>query len=95
MRRKMLLNQRDLALLGNIGALALSAFAYFSLHYQRQHELPGLPPPSKLDPVAFAWERCNPRAAFPRTLKGAPSQLAMLQASVPQSRPSAALRKAA
>jgi hypothetical protein len=95
MRQKILLDQRDLALLGHIGALVLSACACFSLHRHTQYEVAALPPPSKLDPIAFAWARCNPGAPFPKALKGAPSPLAMTQASASLARESAGVRKAA
>jgi hypothetical protein len=77
MRQKILLKQRDLALLGHIGALALVAFGYFSLHHHTRYEVLALHPPSKLDPIAFAWARCNPGAPLPKALKDAPSLLAM------------------
>ena len=95
MRQKILCNQRDLALLGHIGALALSALAYFRHHRHTQYELPALHPPSKRDPIAFAWARCNPGAPFPKALNGAPSPLAMSLAFASQVRSSVAVRKAA
>ena len=95
MLQEILYNQRDLALLGHIGALALSALAYRRLHRHTQYEVPALHPPSKLDPIAFAWARCNPGAPFPKALKGAPSPLAMSLVSAPQARSSVGVRKAA
>jgi hypothetical protein len=91
MLQEILYNQRDLALLGHIGALALSALAYRRLHRHTQYEVPGLHPPSQLDPIAFAWAR----APFPKTLKGAPSPLAMSLASAPHARSSVGVKKAA
>jgi hypothetical protein len=95
MLQEILYNQRDLALLGHIGALALSALAYRRLHRHTQYEVPGLHPPSQLDPIAFAWAHCNPGAPFPKALKGAPSPLAMSLASAPHARSSVGVKKAA
>jgi hypothetical protein len=95
MRQKIFRRQRDLALLGRIGALALSAFAYLSRHRHTQSEVPTLRPPSELDPIAFAWAHCNPRAPLPKALKGASSPLAVSLASVSQVRSSVGVRKAA
>jgi len=92
MLQEILCNQRDLTLLGNIGALALSALAYRRLH---RHEVPGVHPPSQLDPIAFAWAHCNPDAPFPKALKGAPSALAISLASAPHARSSVGVNKAA
>lgn len=88
-------HQRDLALLGHIGTLALSALAYRMLHRHRQYEVPGLRPPSQLDPIALAWARCNPDAPFPKALKGAPSALAMSLANAPHARSSVGVKKSA
>jgi hypothetical protein len=95
MRQKIFCDHRDLALLGHIGALALSALAYRRLHRHTQYEAPALHPPSKLDPIAIAWAGCNPGAPLPKALKGAPSPLAMSLASAPQARSSVGVRKAA
>lgn len=95
MLQQILCNQRELALLGHIGAVALSALAYRRLRRHTQYEAPGLHPPSQLDPIAFAWARCNPGALFPQALKGAPSALAMMLASAPQPRSSVGVKKAA
>jgi hypothetical protein len=95
MLQEILCNQRDLALLGHIGALALSALAYRRLHRHTHYEVPGLHPPSQLDPIAFAWARCNPDVPFPKALKGAPSALAMSLASAPHACSSAGVKKAA
>ena len=94
MLQEILFNQRDLTLLGHIGALALSALAYRRLQRHTQYEVPGLHP-SQLDPIAFAWARCNPGAPFPKALKGAPSALAMSLASAPHARSSVGVKKAA
>jgi hypothetical protein len=95
MRQKILREQGDLALLGHIGALALKALGYFSLRRRTRYELPALHPYSQLDPIAFAWSRCNPGTPFPRTLKGAPSPLAMSLAEKSRARSSAAVRNPA
>jgi hypothetical protein len=95
MLQEILCNQRDLALLGHIGALALSALAYRRLRRHTHYEVPGLHPPSQLDPIAFAWARCNPDVPFPKALKGAPSALAMSLASAPHACSSAGVKKAA
>ena len=95
MRQKILCDQRDLTLLGHIGALALSARAYRRLYRHTQYAVPALPPPSTLDPIAFAWARCNAGAPFPKALKGAPSPLAMSLANAPQACSSGGVRKAA
>jgi hypothetical protein len=95
MLQEILCNQRDLALLGHIGALALSALAYRRLHRHTHYEVPGLHPPSQLDPIAFAWARCNPDVPFPKALKGAPSALAISLASAPHACSSAGVKKAA
>jgi hypothetical protein len=95
MLQEILCNQRDLALLGHIGALALSTLAYRRLHRHTQHEVPGLRPPSQLDPIAFAWARCNPDAPLPKALKGAPSALAMSLAYAPYARSRVGVKKAA
>ena len=95
MLQEILCNQRDLALLGHIGTLALSELAYRMLHRHTQHEVPGRHPPSQLDPIAFAWARCNPDAPFPKALKSAPSALALSLANTPHARSSVGVKKPA
>lgn len=95
MLQEILCNQRDLALLGHIGVLALSAIAYRRLQRHTQYQAPGLYPPSQLDPIAFAWARCNPGAPFPKALKGAPSALGMSLASAPYALSGVGVKKAA
>jgi len=87
-------NQRDLVFLGHIGALALSALTHFSRQHRAQYEVP-LRRPATLDPIAFAWARCNPGVKLPKALKGTPSALAMSLASVPQTPSGVGVRKAA
>jgi len=95
MQQKILCNQRDLALLGHIGALALGALAYSRHQRRTQYAVPALHPPPKHDPIAFAWARCNPGVPFPQALNGAPSPLAMSLASASQPHSSVGVRKAA
>ena len=95
MLEEILCNQRDLASLGHIGAMALSAFAYRKLQRRVRDEVPALPPRSKFDPIAFAWARCNPGTPFPKALKGGPSWLAVSLASAPHPASSWGVRNAA
>src|SRR5262249_10346658 len=95
MRQKISCNQRDLALLGHIGALALSALACFRHHSHTQYELPARHRPSRHDPIALAWARCNPGVPFPKALNGVPSPLAMSLAYAAQTCSSVGARKAA